>query len=73
MKASNKAIRNAWGWLMILGAATFAAGLYDLVLEPASLKSWVHFIFGTAIAFQFYRNFRRYQILVKQGIEYGTK
>ena len=73
MIVSNKALRNVWGWLMILGTATFIAEIYDVVLEPASIKSWLHFIFGTAIAFQFYRNFRKYQILVNEGVEYGNK
>lgn len=69
MKASNKAQRNAWGWLMIVGIASFIAGIYDVATDFASQKSWIHLILGTAIALLFYKNFRKYQILDNQGIE----
>ena len=72
MKASNKAIRNAWGWLMILGIASLIAGIYVVVTDPTSPKSWIHFVLGAATALLFYKNFIKYHNLVKQGIKYDS-
>ncbi len=73
MRPSNKASRNAWASLSIIGIATFAAGVLSIVENPSELKSWCTFVLGVGISASFLKKFLYYQKLVNRGIEYGTE
>ncbi len=72
MRPSNKASRNAWASLSIVGLADFAVGVECIVINPNEIRSWCSLLIGIAIAGSFLKKFIYYQRLVNRGIEYGT-
>ena len=72
MKPSNKAIRNAWASLAIVGIAAFAAGVWSIAIYPDDRKSWIYFFAGFGCACLFIKKLIIYQKLVNKGIEYGS-
>ncbi len=73
MKPSNKASRNAWASLTILGIAAAVANIPSAIMNSNDLKSWWGFILCIAIAVSFCKKFLFYQKLVNRGIEFGRK
>lgn len=73
MIPSNKAIRNVWMLLMVVGIADFGVGIWEIITNPYEEKSWLFFISGLMVAVFFFKKFITYQRLVNRGIEYGIK
>lgn len=72
MRPSNKASRNVWALLTIVGIAAFVVGIMSVMNDPTEVKSWCSFFIGIAVAASFCKKLVYYQRLVNRGIEYDS-
>ena len=73
MKISNRVKRNISFALSIIGLACIASRIWDVILDPSSVRAWFELFSILVMTYICFDNYVIYNRRVKKGVKFGSK
>ena len=73
MQISNRVKRNIFLTLLIVGLASIAGRVWDVVMAPSSGRAWFDLAGIVVITYLCFDNYKTYRRRVRQGIKFGSE